>query len=207
MKTLTTYVEQLDRAAEEMRVGTDVGNRLALILVDNVIELMLHRYCESRFGWAGMMASPDAPQRYSRASKARVLGNRFDEKVRFVRAENRLSEIEANFVGLCHKYRNEAYHVGLSRENILFPVAALYHELACELFLRLDTKTRSHGLKIVVPERVAKHAPASWQQGRVDLYMTQPIANSLNAARPQLARNAANTTETRSTNGFRIWIR
>ncbi|MDR5750353.1 MULTISPECIES: hypothetical protein [unclassified Caballeronia] len=70
MKTLTTYVEQLDRAAEEMRVGTDVGNRLALILVDNVIELMLHRYCESRFGWAGMMASPDAPQRYSRASKA-----------------------------------------------------------------------------------------------------------------------------------------
>jgi len=190
VKTLTTYVEQLDRAAEELRGGTDVGNRLALILVDNVIELLLHRYCESRFGWQTLLTLHKPSQRYSRAAKTRVLGNRFDEKVKFVKAEERLSEIEAYFINLCHKYRNEAYHVGLSRENVLLPVASLYHELAVELFIRLDTKTRGHGRKIEVPERVAKHAPPSWSTGYVDLYDTAPIAKSLDSARPALPRSA-----------------
>jgi len=188
VKTLTTYIEQLDRAAEEMHGGSDVGNRLALILVDNIVELMLHRWCEGRFKSANALSLQDKQPRYNRAAKARVLSHRFDEKLKFVKAEEQLSEIEANFIGICHKYRNEAYHVGLSRENILFPVASLYHELACELFLRLDIKTRSHGLKIQVPERVAKHAPASWQKGYVDLYLTSPIAKSLNEARPRLLR-------------------
>ncbi|SOE50656.1 hypothetical protein SAMN05446935_0343 [Burkholderia sp. YR290] len=193
MKTLTTYIEQLDRAAEELHGVTDVGNRLALILVDNVIELILHRYCVTRFGWSGKTEFPDAPQRYNRASKARVLGNRFDEKVKFVRAEKKLSDIESNFINVCHKYRNEAYHVGLLRENVLLPVASLYHELACELFVRLDPKTRSHGAKLIIPPRVAKHAPPSWQtdHGWVDLFATSPIAASLNSARPQLPRPAA----------------
>ncbi|KWF99081.1 hypothetical protein [Burkholderia cepacia] len=193
MKNLTTYVEQLDRGAEELHAGTDVGNRLALILVDNVIELLLHRYCESRFGWAGKLEFPEAPQRYTRAAKARVLGQRFDEKLKFVKAENRLSEVEFGFIGVCHKYRNEAYHIGVSRENVLFPIAWLYHQLACDIFVRLDTRTRSHGARIEVPERVAKHAPASWQQGRayINLFDTAPIAESLNRARPDLANPSA----------------
>ncbi|MDR5813845.1 hypothetical protein QCE62_09630 [Caballeronia sp. LZ033] len=190
MKTLTTYIEQLDRAAEELRGGTDVGNRLALILVDNVVELMLHRWCESRFKSANAFSLNQKDPRYNGLAKARVLGTRFDEKLKFVKAEDQLSEVEANFIGLCHKYRNEAYHLGLSRENVLLPVSWLYHQLTCELFLRLDTKMRAHDAEIIVPERVAKHAPPSWSEGKrhIDLFDTAPIAASLNAARPELSR-------------------
>ncbi|MEI6002503.1 hypothetical protein H3V53_36935 [Paraburkholderia bengalensis] len=58
---LTTYLEQLDRATDELQSGGDVGSRLALILIDNVAELLLHRNGKSRFGRAGKLEFPDAP--------------------------------------------------------------------------------------------------------------------------------------------------
>ena len=40
-----TVVEQLDRAAGELRTDHPINNRLALILVDNATELVIERRC------------------------------------------------------------------------------------------------------------------------------------------------------------------
>ena len=45
MRYILTVVEQLDRAARELETDHPINNRLALILVDNATELILHRQC------------------------------------------------------------------------------------------------------------------------------------------------------------------
>ena len=47
MQELLTVVEQLDRASTELLTDHPINNRLALILIDNATELMLHGQCTS----------------------------------------------------------------------------------------------------------------------------------------------------------------
>lgn len=43
-----TIVEQLHRATEELRTDHPTNNRLALILIDNAVELIVHHHCMDR---------------------------------------------------------------------------------------------------------------------------------------------------------------
>ena len=49
MDHLIVCVEQLDRAIDELADGSAIAGRLALILTDNVVELLMHRRCEARY--------------------------------------------------------------------------------------------------------------------------------------------------------------
>src|SRR5258708_19732535 len=46
MRFATLIVEQLDRAATELAVNHPLNARMALILIDNAAELVIHRRCE-----------------------------------------------------------------------------------------------------------------------------------------------------------------
>jgi hypothetical protein len=45
MRYVMPIVEQLDRAAQELAIDHPINNRLALILIDNATELILHGRC------------------------------------------------------------------------------------------------------------------------------------------------------------------
>ena len=47
MQELLIIVEQLDRASSELLTDHPINNRMALILIDNATELMLHGQCAS----------------------------------------------------------------------------------------------------------------------------------------------------------------
>lgn len=46
MRSATLIVEQVDRAATELAVDHPLNARIALILIDNAAELIIHRRCE-----------------------------------------------------------------------------------------------------------------------------------------------------------------
>ena len=48
MRHVVTIVEQLDRAAMELATDHPINNRLALILIDNASEVILHRQSMDR---------------------------------------------------------------------------------------------------------------------------------------------------------------
>src|SRR5690242_15298991 len=99
MDHLIVCVEQLDRAIDELTDGSAIAGRLALILTDNVVELAMHRRCEDIFQReSGFQPDPAKPGRYSRPARVRVLGQRFDEKYKFLLAEGELSQQELDFV-------------------------------------------------------------------------------------------------------------
>ncbi len=189
MRHFVPCVEQLDRAATELHESSPVSSRLALILTDNVVELMLHSKCREIFSRKGASYLDQVSEgKYSRAAQHRVLGNHFDEKTKFLMSEAVITHQEFEFIRICHVFRGEAYHTGLTHDEIMFPLAWEYHELACRLLVSLKLSSRTYALSETYSPRFQKYVsdilsgPTLWGFS-VD---EQDIADSLNAARPNL---------------------
>ena len=156
MRYIIPCVEQLDHAAEELRRSNPVNSRLALILTDNVIELTCHRQCQEIINWDRDGSWLDKPK-YRQRQRRRVLGRYFDQKISFLRSEKLLSSDEQEFVLIAHKYRNEAYHIGLHDDSIIWSIAREYHALACDLFSRLKPNWIVSTSLNLHTERVERH--------------------------------------------------
>ncbi|MDD3926191.1 MAG: hypothetical protein PHT33_05995 [bacterium] len=129
-------VEQLDLAAEQLQRRLPAFARFALILTDNVMELVLHRHARQVMKRSALWGLSTLPK-YSEKEKARVLGQRFDEKVKFAKKDKVILPDEAAFILICHSYRNQLYHQGLIHEGIIVDIAWHYHELVCSVIPRL----------------------------------------------------------------------
>ena len=159
MQDLLTIVEQLDRAATELSTDHPINNRLALILIDNATELMLHGQCTSHLEcdstYFPMLKSyesilerhPEAdvsgpmndmakhvltPQQRSSAR-----GKSLPGKLKVLADKGDLTTDERQFIAAAHDYRNELYHVGLAHADIIRAIATHYFLLACDLLPRM----------------------------------------------------------------------
>ena len=168
MKYVLTIVEQLDRAATELATDHPINNRLALILIDNATELMLHRQClghlrRDRWDTQSLrlmetiakskpfietVGFPDDFGKKVMTPKQRNMakGRSFDGKLKVLERMEDITPHERRFIAIAHDYRNELYHLGLKHDNIIRSIAGHYFLLCCELFVRL----KEVGLWVVV---------------------------------------------------------
>lgn len=158
MKYFHTCVEQLDMAAQQLSYQNAVADRLALILVDNIVELMVHRRCGDVF-WADTMWQEIGDRKYSPSKRQEVLGEHFDPKVSFLKSLGLVTDDERIFCQNAHKFRNEAYHIGMLHEDVIHELAWNYHGLACELFSRILPTPNGAGHYKELPPSVVKHIP------------------------------------------------
>lgn len=162
MRYILTIVEQLDRATRELETDHPINNRLALILVDNATELMLHRQCTGRLELDslayGLLKAHQAlvderssgehlqfsedltrdvmtPKQRSRAKRIFL-----DGKLKVLESMEDITSKERRFIAIAHHYRSELYHVGLTHDEIIRALAAQYFLLSCDLFIRLGNK-------------------------------------------------------------------
>ena len=162
MRYILTVVEQLDRATRELVTDHPINNRLALILVDNATELMLHRQCTDRLGldsmasglWKAHQALVEEgslgddlqfSEDFTRdvmtpKQRAQAKGVFLDGKLKVLESMEDITSRERRFVAIAHDYRNELYHVGLTHDEIIRPLASQYFLLSCDLFTRLGNK-------------------------------------------------------------------
>ena len=165
MRFILTIVEQLDRAAGELATDHPINNRLALILVDNATELMLHRQCTNRLESDSMASDlwkafqslnegrlPEYHLQFSEDLKRDVLTPKQRSQAKGVFLNGKLEVLEAmeditsgerQFVTIAHGYSNELYHVGLAHDEIIRALAEQYFLLSCDLFTRLGNKGSS----------------------------------------------------------------
>jgi hypothetical protein len=134
MKRIAEQVKQFFVAAEQIGLKDTAHSRLAVILIDNVLELKIHKICEYIFAEDGMWGA--SSRKYSENERKKVLGQHFDEKVNFLRRINYLNSDEADFILICHKYRNELYHRGILKEEIISHIANAYYFFACVFYKR-----------------------------------------------------------------------
>ena len=162
MRYVLTIVEQMDRAARELVTDHPINNRLALILVDNAMEVMLHRQCTDRLEldsmasglWKahetlihGESANDHPPfsvdlkkDVMTHKQRSQAKGIFLDGKLKVLESMEDITSKERRFIAIAHGYRNELYHVGLTHDEIIRPLAAQYFLLSCDLFVRLGNK-------------------------------------------------------------------
>lgn len=164
MRYLLPIVEQLDRAARELSTDHPINNRLALILVDNATELIVHRQCmdllEQDSFASGLQktlleatshssTSPEPQSEYLKElsgqvllpkQRARANGKHFEDKLKVLKEVEDLGESERRFIVIAHNYRNELYHIGLTHDDIIRGIVGQYFLLCCELFGRIGQR-------------------------------------------------------------------
>lgn len=136
MRNIRQYFEQLEEAGRFLNKETKSGARLALVLLDNLAELLMYRKVQDEFRRDDMFSTLHPP-RYS-ASKRRKVAEDFGEKVNFLVNCAQVLDSDAGMVlKVGHILRNEAYHRGIMRDRILVPVARVYFQVVCNLITPL----------------------------------------------------------------------
>lgn len=156
MQRLVYVLFQLDEACRYIRDGRLERLRLALLVLDNAIEIQMNRQVQADLRYEEMEEKlrervleipeherPDSLKRIaewtplSRAQKAKI-ERFFDEKVWY------LTERKSHFdwrlaepIKYLHRYRNEAYHSARVRKETIRTAAVLLLEINCELLATL----------------------------------------------------------------------
>ena len=220
MRYLLPIVEQLDRAARELSTDHPINNRLALILVDNSTELIVHRQCmdllqQDSFA-SGFQkellevishssSSPKSQTEYleelSRQvlrpkQRARANGRRFEDKLKVLKQVEDLTESERRFIAIAHNYRNELYHIGLTHNDIIRAIVGQYYALCCRLFGRMGQRAfYSHSVSSTdtYTDTALRYLPS--RNGNIDLSSVDrtALAQKLHRALPGGMPNLSKT--------------
>ena len=193
MKYVITIVEQLDRAAGELVSDHPINNRLALILIDNATELILHRQCLDRIEhdrfYSRILKSyqslaeekptidltkitGDLRQHVlTEKQRERAKGKFLDGKLKVLEEVEDITSAERRFVAIAHHYRDELYHVGLKHDDIIRAIAGHYFLLCCDFFVRMNN-LRVFGPTISSEDRYSDVAMRylPMRNGRLDLF-------------------------------------
>lgn len=153
---LGTILEQLDVALEHVQ-KRDVHNaRFALMLTDNVVELVLHQISKDRAGQLKMYAYQREEYPHTEALE-KALKRSFHTKIKFAKLETSLTEEVAQTLSIIHDYRNEVYHVGLEHEEILSELAAFHFDVTCRFVERFEPYNMYWGSNMKLPSRSQKY--------------------------------------------------
>lgn len=133
MRSIVPIAEQLDRALAELAIYHPLNGRIALILVDNGLELMCHQKCadllfQDRHGNSRRLS----PQQRNDAR-----GRAFDRKIHFLKELGHIPDDQVRAMAILHEYRNQLYHVGLRDDPIIGQLARLYFRLTAGLLAAL----------------------------------------------------------------------
>lgn len=124
MEKVVLLKTQLAEAATFARSKRFGHKRLAVILLDNFIEIQLSALMQKNFLWDEGLFSP---KKYTLERKTKVL-NHYDELLKVCVKEQIITSDELRLLSYCHEIRNNLYHKG-EEEKVLTQAAItiLYH--------------------------------------------------------------------------------
>ena len=136
MKEIKKDIEQLEEVAKQLGKATPTGAQIALLLLDNLVELLMYKKVRLEFR-TDSEYERIIPPKYS-SKKRKDVTEYFNEKVNFLISEiGIIREDEGDVIKSAHFFRNEAYHTGVLRETIILYITRTYFETACRLLPRL----------------------------------------------------------------------
>ncbi|MDQ7759042.1 hypothetical protein RAB70_17390 [Xanthomonas sontii] len=125
---MADQIDQLDLAIDQLAVRERNFDRFALMLVDNVVELVLHQYAKDSLMRRRTLAGELEPELKTAVA---ATGRAFDAKVAYARETQMIAAATADSIQYLHSFRNSAYHQGSRHEGILHSLAVFYFRAAC----------------------------------------------------------------------------
>ncbi len=137
MRNIEKDIEQLETAGELLDKDSSTAARLSLFLLDNLAELLMYNVARIELSRDDRLASIRLPS-YSTGKRQKILKH-FNPKANFLVQKRQIDPLQGHILKVGHRLRNEAYHNGVLRENIIIPVARTYFQIVCELIPTLWT--------------------------------------------------------------------
>jgi len=132
MREIKKYIEQLEEAAKFLAKKTPTEARLALLLIDNLAELFMYNEIREIFARDDYIKVVIKPK-YS-IKKREKIEKHFKDKCNFLTNYIKIiSNDSRNILVIGHCFRNEAYHNGVIRDNIILNIARTYFKAICKV--------------------------------------------------------------------------
>lgn len=153
-------IDQLDLALDQLGINDRNFDRFAILLIDNVVELALHRFVQFKAREREYLrrTRPDEPDD---KAIARALSQNFDHKAKFAGKVGLIGTDVCESVLNLHAFRNTAYHQGQRHEGILHSLALFYFRNACSVLLAHDPGGGSASSDDKISHRARKYLGAA----------------------------------------------
>ena len=171
IQTFCLFIEQLEEAVALLRTGRVARQRMALVALDNLAEMLLHDFAELMFfrsdEVAGILPGPLFSQK-----KRRKIDFDFGRRVTLASQPKSgmglypdpiLDDLDASIFRVAHGYRNDVYHAGRHNPALIAPLGQLYAEAVGRAFVR----SQQGGLIVSghTKERLAELDRFAWRDG------------------------------------------
>lgn len=170
---LADNIDQLDLALDQLAVGDRNFDRFAFMLIDNVIELTLHKFAQDKanehrewerlrermedFNKAVKSEKFNCQSKYDPKVIAQGLSQQFDNKVKAASKLGLIDDTVKDTILYLHTYRNSAYHKGLRHESILHSLAIFCFRNACTLLMGYNPTSWSWSTSDKMSHRAMKY--------------------------------------------------
>jgi hypothetical protein len=149
MENVRLIYEQIESAKGHLLRAGVLDYRLALILLDNVAELLMAKELQREFAFEDYFYPPSRPRRLGGAMRPKYTAaereaarKEFEPKLRILGHHmKRISADERAILKICHRLRNEAFHVGTVRRTILAQTAVVLFQTVVSLTLKLPFRS------------------------------------------------------------------
>lgn len=122
-------IEQIEEATVQIDKNTITGSRLALILIDNAIEISMWKIIYSERSTEDFEAIIDGTFKDQYSD--------FRMKTKFLVSNKIITSDSKNIFDTCHHFRNEVYHKNIIKESIINDLAKIYLEAYCRVMFEL----------------------------------------------------------------------
>jgi len=137
---LADQIDQMDLALDQLAMKDRNFDRFALMLVDNVVELTLHKHAEDKKHendlWRNLI-----PPRHDPKAVSDAMGQYFDPKVKLGKQTGMLTPELGDSLLCLHSFRNRVYHAGLRHEGILHSLGLFHFQNACSVLANYSPAT------------------------------------------------------------------
>lgn len=153
-------LEQLEVCADLIKSKSHLKSRMAIILLDNLIDILMFRYCEFYISRDRQLISIRPSQLTD--LEAEEVQDSIEGKIRVLRNKiKKITKTEETIIRLCHSYRNDAQHNDSHNPETTTLFARIFFKVVCNFFVRLESKVPMSVGYSVVPEWFKKYTDST----------------------------------------------
>lgn len=150
-------IEQLEVCSDLIRSDSPNKARMAIILLDNLADILMLRYCNYKFSedyFYSLYQKPKYTKEQLKKAKENIHG-----KVEMLRsnAKTILTKKDETIISVCHSYRNSAQHNDEHNPQVTSAIARILFVTVSNLFVKIQHKGHSSYYAGPTPKWIQKY--------------------------------------------------
>ncbi|MDN3584666.1 hypothetical protein [Mucilaginibacter flavus] len=126
MERIILLKTQLAEAAKFANAADTAHQRLAIILLDNFVEIQLSALMRKKFSHEDVFTSK--PKQYAYAQRVKILHN-YDDLLKAAVTEKLITPADQKALTFCHEVRNRAYHIAAGEHAVIAIAIAFLQQI------------------------------------------------------------------------------